>query len=359
MASFELKILTEDPTELKELVDKLCTKVNNGGYVSSQELQAMATPRTPEPSTIADQAKYDAAKAAGVVAEVATMPEHTNVAREPQDVLASVVERDAEGLKRDARIHSDAAEPFKADGTWKRKRNTPDDVYESVYEELAREAHAAGLYKGPLLGQFELESKVVDEGGPYYWAHDETDTVGVCKSWEEIAELQKGEPLIDPIGKEAYDTRVADGATIYQAAPVAPVAPSFEPPVVAPAPVALAPVAEAAPAPAPVAPAPQAAPAPAPVAPAPQAAPAGLSAQVSASEQRCKDLLTSMIKQVGPTVAVASLRMFGGAHAITVLTPEQREQFCNVAEALIASGATAADGHEKMLEITSLMGVAV
>lgn len=311
MASFELKILTEDPTELKALVDKLCTQVNNGGYVSPQELQAVATGHTTEPGTIADQAKYDAAKAAGVVAEVVVTTADP-VSKEVADAVssampASVPERDAEGLKRDSRIHSDAAEPFKADGTWKRKRNTPDDVYESVYEELAREAHAAGLYKGPLLGQFELEARVVDTE-------------------------QAPAPVVE-----------------QQAAPA---------PAVESAPAPAAPVVEQS-APAPVAPAPAVSPAPVAPAPAPQAAPAGLSAQVSASEQRCKDLLTSMIKQVGPTVAVASLRMFGGAHAITVLTPEQREQFCNVAEALIASGATATDGSDKLAEIAVLMGVAV
>jgi hypothetical protein len=320
MASFELKILTEDPAELKGLVDKLCNthgeprKVCEGvaalGLRTHEEAKAVME-EVKEAHRMTDEQVSQAVEQA-----YATMPEHTNVAREPQDVPASVPERDAEGLKRDARIHSDAAEPFKADGTWKRKRNTPDDVYESVYEELAREAHAASLYKGSLLGQFELEARVVDTE-------------------------QAPAPVVE---QQAAPTPVVE----QQAAPT---------PVVEQQAAPVAPVVDAAPAPAPVAPAPQAAPvAPAP---APQAAPAGLSAQVSASEQRCKDLLTSMIKQVGPTVAVASLRMFGGAHAITVLTPEQREQFCNVAEALIASGATAADGSDKLAEIAVLMGVAV
>lgn len=298
MASFELKILTEDPTELKALVDKLC----NAETRYSGEPRKVGMPvelampygvkTHEEAKAVMEEVKEDHRMTDEQVSQVVEQAYATVADPTP------VPERDAEGLKRDARIHSDAAEPFKADGTWKRKRNTPDDVYESVYEELAREAHAAGLYKGPLLGTFELEARVVDT----------------------------------------------------EQAPVAP--------AVEPAPTPVAPVVEQA-APAPVAPAPQAAPAPAAPAPAPQAAPAGLSAQVSASEQRCKDLLTSMIKQVGPTVAVASLRMFGGAHAITVLTPEQREQFCNVAEALIASGATAADGSDKLAEIAVLIGVAV
>lgn len=315
MASFELKILTEDPTELKALVDKLCSKqvfatLGERKVGMPAELAAPYYGVADADEAAAQEAftaRYDAQEEKDreyafqqsvMRAEAATneLPAHTNVAREPQDVPASVPERDVEGLKRDARIHSDAAEPFKADGTWKRKRNTPDDVYESVYEELAREAHAVGLYKGPLLGQFELEARVVDT-----------------------------EQAPAPVAPVAETTTTPVAPVVEQAAP--------------------APVVEAAPAPV------------APVAPAP--APAGLSAQVSASEQRCKDLLTSMIKQVGPTVAVASLRMFGGAHAITVLTPEQREQFCNVAEALIASGATAADGSDKLAEIAVLMGVAV
>lgn len=321
MASFELKILTEDPTELKALVDKLCSKqvfatLGERKVGMPAELVAPYYGVADADEAAAQEAftdRYDeqeekdreyAFQQSVMRAEAPTneLPAHHNTGtRELQDVP----DRDAEGLKRDARIHSDAAEPFKADGTWKRKRNTPDDVYESVYEELAREAHAVGLYKGPLLGQFELEARVVDT-------------------------------------EQAAPVPVAP--VVEQAAPT-PVAPVAEAPAVAPAPVVEA--ASVTPAPAP-APAPQAAP-----------APAGLSAQVSASEQRCKDLLTSMIKQVGPTVAVASLRMFGGAHAITVLTPEQREHFCNVAEALIASGATASDGHEKMLEITTLMGLTV
>lgn len=304
MASFELKILTEDPTELKALVDKLCSVQNNTGglivserkLVAGEKLQAVdVTSHTPEPGMIADQAKYDAAKASGAVAEIVVTAQDP-VSQEITDAVSSampapVADRDSEGLKRDARIHSDAAEPFKTDGTWKRKRNTPDDTYDVVYEELAREAHAAGLYKGPLLGQFELEARVVD-----------------TEAQAPVAEQQA-----------------------------------------APAPV----VETTAPAPTPVAPAPQAA--PAPVAP----ALAGLSAQVSSSEERCKSLLTSMVKKVGPAVAVKALRMYD-ATAVTMLTPEKRESFCDVAEALLADPeATSDNGDSKLAEIAVLLGVAV
>lgn len=281
MASFELKILTEDPAELKGLVDKLCASIAEPRKVGMPT--DLAAPYGGQQITMKE-----------FVAPTMAATDHTtepHVKMEDIDAettVAPVADRDSEGLKRDARIHSDAAEPFKTDGTWKRKRNTPDDTYDEVYEELAREAHAAGLYKGPLLGQFELEARVVDT----------------------------------------------------EQAPVAETA--------APTPT---PVVEQQVAPAPVAPAP----APAPVAP----TPAGLSAQVSSSEERCKSLLTSMVKKVGPAVAVAALRMYG-ATAVTMLTPEQRESFCDVAEALLGDAeATSANGSDKLAEIAVLLGVAV
>ena len=298
MASFELKILTEDPAELKGLVDKLCASI--------AEPRKVGMPADHAASYGGQQAQTHPISIEDIDAEttVAPAPTHTNVARELQDVSPSVPERDAEGIKRDARIHSDAAEPFKTDGTWKRKRNTPDDTYDEVYEELAREAHAAGLYKGPLLGQFELEARVVD-----------TEQAPVVE--------QQAAPAPAPV--------------VETAAPAP--TPVVEPPV--------------APAPSPVAPTPQAA--PAPVAP----TPAGLSAQVSSSEERCKSLLTSMVKKVGPAVAVAALRMYG-ATAVTMLTPEQRESFCDVAEALLGDAdATSANGSDKLAEIAALLGVAV
>lgn len=297
MASFELKILTEDPAELKGLVDKLCASIAEPRKVGMPaELAApYGGPQITKEEFVAHtmaaigHATEPHVKMEDIDAEttIAPMPTHTNMAREPQDVP----DRDAEGLKRDARIHSDAAEPFKADGTWKRKRNTPDDTYDEVYEELAREAHAAGLYKGPLLGQFELEARVVDT--------------------EQAPAVETVAPAPSPVVEQ-------------QAAP-APVAP---------------------------APAPQAAPAPAPT-------PAGLSARVSSSEERCKSLLTSMVKKVGPAVAVKALRMYD-ATAVTMLTPEKRESFCDVAEALLADPeATSDNGDSKLAEIAVLLGVAV
>lgn len=51
---------------------------------------------------------------------------------------------DAEGLPFDDRIHAKAAVPFKADGTWKRRKNISDELYNSVRAELkARVAPAA------------------------------------------------------------------------------------------------------------------------------------------------------------------------------------------------------------------------
>lgn len=330
MASFELKILTEDPAELKGLVDKLCSvRVEVRNEIRGSEVEVVVKPRAELPAGLKT---HEESKA--VMAEVKEAHHMTDeqVADVVDAAYAPVADRDAEGLKRDARIHSDAAEPFKTDGTWKRKRNTPDDTYDEVYEELAREAHAAGLYKGPLLGQFELEARVVDTGGPYYWAHDESGCVGICQTLKELSDMQDSDPCVENIGKEQYEARVSAGAAGDHKAPV---------------------VETLAPAPAPVAPAPQAA--PAPVAP----TPAGLSAQVSSSEERCKSLLTSMVKKVGPAVAVAALRMYG-ATAVTMLTPEQRESFCDVAEALLGDAdATSANGSDKLAEIAVLLGVAV
>lgn len=277
MASFELKILTEDPAELKGLVDKLCSvRVEVRNEIRGTEAHVAVEERVLVPGE-----KLEPVSLEDIDQETTTTP----VAQPAPDPTLPVTDRDAEGLKRDARIHSDAAEPFKADGTWKRKRNTPDDLYDSAYEELAREAHAGGLYKGPLLGQFELEARVVD-------------------------------------------TEQAPAAETVAPAP----APVVE--QVAPAPVA---------------------PAPAPVAP----APAGLSAQVSSSEERCKSLLTGMVKKVGPAVAVAALRMYG-ATAVTMLTPEQRESFCDVSEAMMADPeATSDNGSDKLAAIAAALGVAV
>lgn len=54
---------------------------------------------------------------------------------EPEaDVAAGTV--DGEGLPFDERIHAKAAQPFKADGTWKRRKNISDDLYNSVRAEL-------------------------------------------------------------------------------------------------------------------------------------------------------------------------------------------------------------------------------
>lgn len=54
---------------------------------------------------------------------------------EPEaDVAAGTV--DSEGLPFDERIHAKAAQPFKADGTWKRRKNISDDLYNSVRAEL-------------------------------------------------------------------------------------------------------------------------------------------------------------------------------------------------------------------------------
>lgn len=51
---------------------------------------------------------------------------------------------DAEGLPFDDRIHAKASQPFKADGTWKRRKNISDELYNSVRAELKARAAASG-----------------------------------------------------------------------------------------------------------------------------------------------------------------------------------------------------------------------
>lgn len=72
---------------------------------------------------------------------------------EPEaDVAAGTV--DAEGLPFDDRIHAKAKEPFKADGTWKRRKNISDDLYNSVRAELkARLAPTATVAPSPVVEQ--------------------------------------------------------------------------------------------------------------------------------------------------------------------------------------------------------------
>lgn len=55
---------------------------------------------------------------------------------EPEAASGERPEVDKEGLPWDERIHANAKDPFKADGTWKRRKNISDEEWESVRAEL-------------------------------------------------------------------------------------------------------------------------------------------------------------------------------------------------------------------------------
>lgn len=190
MAEFTLSIKTEDAAELRGIVDRIAgvVAVESNMLGSRRNVVERAEPLADGGELPANQA-YPAAEsglttyATGVVTHmaaeqiVADSPEVTvtnntdavvtgvDMAAEGGDYSVEVTiapDRDKHGIKRDERIHANAAEPFKADGTWKRRKNLTDDQYDSVYLELVREAQAAGVYAGPVVPELELEARVED-----------------------------------------------------------------------------------------------------------------------------------------------------------------------------------------------------
>lgn len=121
MANFALNITTDDVLELQGIINKLAGELPTVHSLPTDVEQA-----TTYPAPTVD-AKLEAAA----------------------DV---VPERDAHGIKRDLRIHSDAAEPIAPkSGTWKRRRGLSEVEYDTVYAELVSEAQAAGVYTGPAI----------------------------------------------------------------------------------------------------------------------------------------------------------------------------------------------------------------
>lgn len=103
------------------------------------------------------------------VVQVAPAP----VAADEDDNGADVADGtvDAEGLPFDDRIHAKAAQPFKADGTWKRRKNISDDLYNTVRAELkARLAPTATVAPAPApavtVAQPEVVATVVEQVAP-------------------------------------------------------------------------------------------------------------------------------------------------------------------------------------------------
>lgn len=158
MAKFTLSIETEEAAELRGIVDRIAG------------VAAGVAPQSPE--ECADQGSHaHYADPEPAVTVAITNNTDTQLSAETDEAgttitATAVPERDAHGIKRDERIHANAAEPFKADGCWKRRKNLTDDQYDAVYLELAREAIAAGVYAGPTIPELALEDKVVDTEQP-------------------------------------------------------------------------------------------------------------------------------------------------------------------------------------------------
>lgn len=156
MAKFTLSIETEEAAELRGIVDRIASVAAG--------VAPHLVAKTP---VVVDLGSLDKPMPAVTV----TNNTDTQLSAETDEAgttitATAVPERDAHGIKRDERIHANAAEPFKADGCWKRRKNLTDDQYDAVYLELAREAIAAGVYAGPIIPELALEDKVVDADAP-------------------------------------------------------------------------------------------------------------------------------------------------------------------------------------------------
>lgn len=173
MADFTLTVKTDSSAELLDIVSKIA---------GAQTVAEGVAPKFPFP-TVEDfhQASRDLEQverdvtASGlkpaldqiVQGALLGAPVPTEVLEKAQAAGQAVIDdiapaRDGHGIKRDDRIHANAADPFKADGTWKRRKNVPDEQYEEIHLELVREARAAGLYTGPAVPELELEDRVED-----------------------------------------------------------------------------------------------------------------------------------------------------------------------------------------------------
>jgi len=145
MATFELKIATESQAELVSLVTKMC------GQTVTTTLGTRSDSTTPLPE---------------LPVALGTPQVQDDQEDTPAATNATRPERDKHGIKYDSRVHANAAEPFKVDGTWKRRKNLSDTDYDNVMDELQREAFAAGVYTGPELASLQLESQVVETSIP-------------------------------------------------------------------------------------------------------------------------------------------------------------------------------------------------
>lgn len=248
MADFTLTVKTDSSAELLDIVSRIANSMPlPAGKSALEHGEAVHAEIDKQLQTHASAEVLEKARAAGqsVIDEIAPERAPIGLSQETADLLDTG--RDGHGIKRDDRIHANATEPFKGDGTWKRRKNVPDEQYEEIYLELVREARAAGLYTGPAIPELELEEQM----GPFYWSHPESSSFGMVDTLAQLEEMLDGDEGAVEISEEQYLKLQAEdsAATVAEAAPApAEVAQAVPAPAPTPVPVAPAPVPPAAPA---------------------------------------------------------------------------------------------------------------
>lgn len=323
MADFTLTVKTDSSAELLDIVSKIAGSMPLPTGKSVQlpehqhicgrqplELPNVAGAQVPTPAIAGPDVRIDDAPISGVSGAVAE---------------AYTPDRDAHGIKRDDRIHANAADPFKADGTWKRRKNVPDEQYEEIHLELVREAKAAGLYTGPAIPELELEARV----GPFYWSHPESSSFGKVDTLAQLEETLAADACAVEIDEEQYLKLQAEDSAI--AVTVENHTDAQLEVTQEPGAVTITAVAPPAPAPVPAAP----------------AAP-GMSAEATPTYQQA---VVALFNAGGPTAPQVALQAMGLTIA-TQATPQQLRDMVTAAEMVTALGIAPADKPAKGPEHT-------
>lgn len=307
MADFTLTVKTDSSAELLDIVARIANSMPlptgksalaHGEAMHAEinkQLQAYAAELMPDPRPMGAPVPVEViekAEAAGqaVIDEIAPV----GLGQDTIDLLDTG--RDGHGIKRDDRIHANAADPFKADGTWKRRKNVPDEQYEEIHLELVREAKAAGLYTGPAIPELELEYRVVD------------------------TEQQTGGHILasDPAPVTVTVENRTDAQLVVTQEPEAVTVTAVAPPAPAPAPVPAAPAAP------------------------------GMSAEATPTYQQA---VVALFNAGGPTAPQVALQAMGLTIA-TQATPQQLRDMVTAAEMVTALGIAPADKPTKGPEHT-------
>lgn len=292
MADFTLTVKTDSSAELLDIVARIANSMPLPTGKSALEHGEAVHAEIDKLLQARQLAELDAAESANqmLTAEQLDQAERAGaLAPAPAATTGLMPERDGHGIKRDDRVHANAADPFKADTTWKRRKNVPDEQYEEIHLELVREARAAGLYTGPAIPELELEDRVVDT------EQQTPPPVSVTVENNTDAQLEV--------------TREPEAVTITAVAPPTP-----------------------APAPTPV-----------PAAPAP-----GMSAEATPTYQQA---VVALFNAGGPTAPQVALQAMGLTIA-TQATPQQLRDMVTAAEMVTALGIAPADKPTKGPEHT-------